>query len=233
MSTPRRFILLLLLSYLLPGLAHAGELTLRFLDLRAEKERSDLFLETPGKIIHLESKGLNLTPPLVLKQGLPRIGIAKAQEEFRKNAAARQVVEAKFGEGWSRSLVLIGPDPKFPLSFTAICLNASPEAFPAGSIYFANLTQGRIEARLGSETLHIEANKTTIVSPPKTEDGDYPVRIHHQASGDKKLRPLVMGTWRREPSTRQLVFAVEDSAAGRPRIISLPDDPAEPPMPNP
>lgn len=228
--TPLHRITLIFTCLLCHGIAAAGEMTLRLLDLRGDQARGDLFLQLPSKILHLKSKGLNLTPPLVLKQGTIRILIGTTREQLESPDAHKQAVIAEFGEQWSRAVVLITPSTQAEIPFRAVCINASPSAFPAGSLFFANLTPGRLEARLGTQATQILANTTALVAPPMTEDGDYPVRIYHQVRPDEPPRPLIMGTWRREPATRQFVFAVDDSATGRARLFSVPDDPEEPAM---
>ncbi|GAA5121767.1 hypothetical protein JIN84_01155 [Luteolibacter yonseiensis] len=206
----------------------------RVLDLRDGAASNTIYIRHAGTVTPVKLAKMNLSDSLRIAEPDGKISVADLPEQLRDGRPPSEACQVALDTEWRRVVLIVFPGSTGGGLFRIHAINASPEVFPKGGVHLANLTNFRVIGRLGSRTIQMEPASMGLVQPPNEQVGDYPVMIDCVAKGSQERRPLLRGTWRREPDARQLVFIVPAPGRTVPRVFSIPDfDPAGvPPISN-
>jgi hypothetical protein len=226
---PKFFRAFVSLVFLLAFSCAAGAATdVLILDLRGGAAPGKIHLRHGKTVVPVELVKLNLSAPLRVKETDGKLFAADLPEQLQDERLTTDACGVALNPRWSRVVLIIFANTAAGRPFRIHAINASPDVFPKGGVHLANLTNSRVLGRLGIRTIQVESASMVLVQPPTEKNGDYPVAIDCVATGSEQVRPLLRGTWRREPDARQLVFIVPDADRAVPRVFSIPDfDPSQ------
>lgn len=143
-------------------------------------------------------------------------------EEEQPNGPVKMklVGQATFSPKVDRMLFIIRHMPKrqgLPLAIMGI--NDSLDVFPAGSFRVVNFTANPMSASMGKESKEIQPRKVRVLQPDLPKDGGLVSFIVSDKDGKPVFGRRVLG----QSKSRQMIFILSDTEAGRVKAKMLPD----------
>ncbi len=131
---------------------------------------------------------------------------------------------AKVGAEITDFYLLVASDPANPVTPVRMSvINAGQEVFRNGQMLWFNLSDKSVGGQIGKQRLSIESNARSILNSPAEKTEDYNVNLSFYVAGDKKLHPLCETKWHHDPTSRTVLFLVNEPGSRTPRVLGFPD----------
>jgi hypothetical protein len=143
------------------------------------------------------------TDPKVLPSGAPTANLNEAVMDF---------------------YLLLTSDPSnkiIPVSIQVI--DAGINRLKIGQMLWLNLTEHRIDGRLGSEKLVMPPLSTITLGPPADGACDYIVDLNYRITDKEQDYPICETKWLHDPRSRCVAFVFAEPATHTPRVVVFPD----------
>ncbi len=171
----------------------------------------------------VELPRLNLSPVYPLPGGALtlRLLAAPAVKDQPVNPAAPSVAVA---ETVGDFYLLVSPDPAnkaVPVRLQVI--DATADRFKVGQMLWFNLTANDVGGQVGTQKLAIKARSKVILDRPADKAGDYGVNLSYRMTGKEALYPLCETRWIYDPTSRIVLFIINEPGNRTPRVLGFPD----------
>lgn len=219
--------LLAILFALLPLVSSAqqtGSRTCRVLFLGGgDNDAKSLHLFDGTASREVELPRLNLSPVYPLPGGALtlRLLAAPAAKDQPVNPAAPSVAVA---ETVGDFYLLVSQDPSnkaVPVRMQVI--DATADRFKSGQMLWYNLTANDVGGDVGTRKLVIKARSKVILDRPADKAGDYNVNLSYRITGKEGIFPLCETRWVHDPTSRIVLFIINEPGSRVPRVLGFPD----------
>jgi hypothetical protein len=220
-----RFIALLLCLFpLIASAQEKGSRTCRLVFLGAsETDPEKLHLHDGLKTREVDLPRLNLSKVYQLPGGAITLRLLDAPptEGQPANPAAPSVTVA---ETLGDIYILVSPDPSnktVPARMQVI--DASAERFKNGQMLWYNLTAHEVGGQVGKQKLAMKSRSKVILEAPADKNEDYNVNLSFRIAGKRDLYPLCETRWVHRPTSRMVLFILNEPGSRAPRVLGFPD----------
>ena len=215
-------VLILLLSLVIFSDAQDAVHTARILYLNGPEEDTGPYYLFDGAETHeVKLPQLSLSPVVDLRPGSLKLWLLRtpvADVESVPEGTPFVLVPADIRDFYL--ICLIDPTNRvIPIRMQLV--NANTESIGRGEMLWFNLTAKPLAGTVGSRTLRLEAQATTLVQEPATGNKDYPIELYFRVEGDDRTHPLIESQWRHDPRSRSLVFVFDEGKRRAPRVMAF------------
>lgn len=188
----------------------------------------------PPQLIQLAAHGAEVAIELRNRAlGDPVECLAEGESMNFVDAAKREPAAiARIPAGVRDALLVIIPGNAAAdaLPYQVMVVDGSPQSFPDGGAFVANLYRGDIRVRVGKERKRIEAGGSQAFALPDERDAFNMAPVSTEFRQTDTWRRVSESRLRFVPGLRYLILTYVDPASHRPRVATFPDvKPAEPP----
>ena len=121
-------------------------------------------------------------------------------------------------------LVLLPTGSPGPLAFRMLPVDFSQVVAPPGSVFWFNLTERTVYAKLGTAQAIVAPHRSGIVVPSGKFGQDYPVFVDLSLDpGQTETLPFLRTSWVKEPFRRDLLFVVNAPNRKHPQVLGIVD----------
>lgn len=124
--------------------------------------------------------------------------------------------------------LLLASDPEnkvAPVKMIVVAINS--KGLSDGEMLWVNLTKKKVAGLLGKQKLVIHPGEMKRVMAPMNERGAYSVDLFYKKDDDEHVYPICQTKWRYDPSSRSLVFVMEDVNRIAPVVYCFSDSRAD------
>ena len=120
--------------------------------------------------------------------------------------------------------LLVASDPANPVAPVRMSvINAGQEVFKNGQMLWFNLSDKAVGGQVGRQRLTIAPNARSVLDAPAEKGENYNVNLAFYITGNEKLHPLCETKWHHDPTSRTVLFLINEPGSRTPRVMGFPD----------
>jgi hypothetical protein len=120
--------------------------------------------------------------------------------------------------------LLLSPDPANKVASVRMqVIDATADRFKPGQMLWFNLTAHDVGGSVGKQQLVLKARSKVMLDPPASAVESYNVNLTFRITGKDALYPLCETQWNHDPTTRTIVFVINEAGSRTPRVLGFPD----------
>lgn len=165
--------------------------------------------ENPAAFIHTKLNRSNFCPPIPIAEQTTTLKLLS--EPLKEGQAMpRGATTVRIDKDWQHTLLILfhSNKSKTTLPVGIHKINASPDVFGPGELYWINLSEIAIGGHVGNQKIILRPQQTKVMKCPAGEI-ECVVRLNYLVRGEEKSRSLIRQMWRIDERTRQVVLILK------------------------
>jgi hypothetical protein len=166
---------------------------------------------------------LNLSQEYKLASGAIKVRLLPTAVDDEKDVPVG-APEIFIPESMGDCYLLVKSDPSNKIAPVKMFpVNVSKNRFKNGQMFWINLTEHKILAKIGLQKFILAPRTRRITDAPASTVTSYPAKVEYQIKGETVRRPIFETQWQHNPRTRMVLFVFNKGKSALPRVMGFSD----------